>query len=99
MPIYFFAAINRKDLDLYARYEEVGFQSIEKYGIECLAVSDSPRAIEGDVPAQRIILLRFENQAALQEWYLSPEYQQAIPLRHGSADTSFIFSFEGLSEK
>lgn len=96
MSVYFLAAIDRHDLDVYARYESAGLASIDKFHVECLAVSDSPQAIEGIPPAHRIILLRFANQDALEEWYRSAEYQKAIPLRHQSADTKFIFSFESL---
>jgi uncharacterized protein (DUF1330 family) len=96
MAVYFFAAINRHDMETYARYEAEGFSSIEKYGVEVLAVCDTPQVIETEPPGQRIILLRFPDQAALNAWYGSPEYQAAIPLRHASAETMSLFSFEGV---
>lgn len=95
MPVYFFAAINKRDHDRYADYEKAGFDSISKYGVEVLAVSDAPQTIETDPPAERIILLRFPDQDALDQWYGSPEYQNAIPIRHWSAETPLLFSFSG----
>ncbi|MCB8877882.1 DUF1330 domain-containing protein [Acidisoma silvae] len=97
MSVYFFAAIDRKDLDIYGQYETAGFESIAKYNVEALAVTDALELIEGGLPGHRIILLKFDDRAALRRWYDSPEYQRAIPLRHRSADTPVMISFEGLS--
>lgn len=96
MAVYFFAAIDRQDFNTYAQYEAAGFSSIQKYGVEVLAVCDTPQAIETNPPGQRIILLRFPDQVALDAWYGSPEYQAAIPLRHASAQTQSLFSFSGI---
>jgi uncharacterized protein (DUF1330 family) len=96
MSVYLLGAIDRKDLTTYARYEAKGFESVEKYGAEGLAVCDTPEVIEGVLPGKRIVLLKFENRAALDKWYKSPEYQAALPLRHAAADTKFIVVFDGL---
>ena len=96
MSYYFFGAINREDLETYARYEAAGFDSLHKHGAEVLAASDHPIKIEGDVPGHRIVLMRFKDREALDAWYSSPEYQAAIPLRHRAADTRFLMAFESL---
>ena len=62
MPVYLLGAIDRKDLTTYARYEAKGFESVERYGAEGLAVCDTPEVIEGVLPGKRIVLLKFENR-------------------------------------
>jgi len=96
MTVYLIAAIDRKDLATYARYESDGLESIQKYGVEALAVSDTPELIEGTLPSQRVVLLKFKDRTALDQWYQSPEYQKAVQLRHISGDTKFFVAFEGL---
>lgn len=97
MSVFLLAAVDRKDLEAYKAYEEGGVASVGKYGVEPLAISDDVHTIEGVAPAQRIILLRFKDQAALDAWYNSPEYQGVIPIRQATADTKFLVSFAGLS--
>ena len=97
MSVYLLAAVDRKNLDAYKAYEDGGVASVAKYGIEPLAICDDVKTIEGQAPAQRIVLLRFKDQEALDAWYNSPEYQGVIPIRHANADTPFIVSFAGLS--
>ena len=78
MTIYLLAAIDRKDLETYGKYEQAGFESVAKYNVEALAVCDTPELIEGKMPAQRFVLLRFKDKAALDKWYKSPEYRSRI---------------------
>ena len=96
MAVYLLGAIDRNNLDEYAKYEEGAFISVQKFGVEALAVSDNIRTIEGEAPAQRIILMKFQDQEALDRWYNSPEYQSVLPIRVANADSKFLVSFEGL---
>ncbi len=96
MSIYLVAAIDRKDLATYARYEAEGLDSIQKYEVEALAVCDEPELLEGTLPGERIVLLKFKDRAALDKWYGSPEYQKVVPLRHSAAETKFFVAFDGL---
>jgi uncharacterized protein (DUF1330 family) len=96
MAIYLVAAIDRKDLTTYARYEAEGLESIKKYEVEALAVCDAPELLEGTLPGNRIVLLKFKDRASLERWYRSPEYQKAVPLRHVSGETNFFVAFDGM---
>ncbi len=40
--------------------------------------------LEGDVPHGRVVAVEFENRADAEEWYNSPGYQAAIPMRLAS---------------
>ena len=99
MSVYLLAAIDKRDLETYSKYEAGGFESIAKYGpkgLEALAVCDAPKLVEGELPGHRIVLLRFKDQQLLDEWYNSPEYQRALPYRQQAADTKFLITFAGL---
>lgn len=96
MAVFLLAAVDRTNLEAYKGYEEGAFVSVVKFGVQPLAVSDDITVLEGEAPAARIILLKFEDQAALDAWYNSLEYQGVIPIRQANADTRFVVTFEGL---
>ncbi|KFG90934.1 hypothetical protein BV98_001301 [Sphingobium herbicidovorans NBRC 16415] len=97
MTVYFIAAIDRQNLEAYGEYEAGSFASLEGQDVEALAVTDSPELLEGAIPAQRMILMKFKDRDALQRWYDSPIYQKVLPIRHANADTKFIVAIDGLA--
>lgn len=95
MSAYLIAAVNRRDLELYKQYEEAGIASIEGFSIEHLALDDNPDVLEGELPGQRIVLMKFSDKAELQRWYDSEIYRKCRPIRHQSADTPFVIAIDG----
>lgn len=96
MAVFLLAAIDNINRDGYRAYEEGGFASVAKFGVEPVAVSDDIKVLEGKAPGTRIVLMKFKDQAALDAWYNSPEYQGVIPIRQANSDTKFLVTFEGL---
>ena len=96
MAIYFLAAVTRENLEPYKVYEQRGFEAVAKFGVNALAVSDDITVLEGERPAERLVLLRFETQEELDKWYFSEEYQSVIPIRQANADTKYCVTFPGL---
>ena len=45
-----------------------------------MVVDNAVAAVEGDWHGTRLVILEFEEKMPL-EWYESPEYQKALPLR------------------
>jgi uncharacterized protein (DUF1330 family) len=43
--------------------------------------------VEGDWHGERLVMIEFEDEAAFREWYDSPEYQAALPMRLASTDS------------
>ena len=43
--------------------------------------------VEGDWHGSRLVVLEFDDDAAFREWYDSPEYQAALPLRLSATDS------------
>lgn len=57
MSVYLLGAVSIGDEDKYHAYVEGAFASLVPYGIEVLAYGPG-EAIEGQAPAERIVLLR-----------------------------------------
>jgi uncharacterized protein (DUF1330 family) len=97
MSVYLIAALTKHDLAKYQEYGAKSRASLEPFPGSILGVDDSPVLIEGDLPGARMVLLKFANNAAFEEWWNSPEYQAAIPFRHEAAETHFMIKVQGVS--
>ena len=52
-----------------------------------IVVDDDVTPVEGDWHGSRLVVLEFDDDAAFREWYDSPEYQAALPLRLSATDS------------
>ena len=52
-----------------------------------LVVDNAVTPVEGDWHGSRLVILEFEDEDAFREWYDSPEYQAALPLRLAATDS------------
>lgn len=95
MSYYLLVGIDVRDLDTYNRYFEGAMPSLEKYGVEFVAYTDAPVALEGASPFERYAVARFTDRATFEQWYNSPEYQNVIPLRHAAATTRMLVGVDG----
>ena len=59
MPVYIVASIAIEDREEYRKYQDGFLEIFSRYKGELLAVSDSPRVIEGEWPFTRAVILRF----------------------------------------
>ena len=48
---------------------------------EILVVDDHSQVIEGDPSLPRTVIIKFASREAAMDWYNSPAYQAALPLR------------------
>lgn len=95
MSVYMIAAVTILDSEQYKVYEESGAASLQGYEVEALAIGQ-PKLVEGTVPSQRVVLLKFKDQETFDRWRASPEYAAARPIRHATAETAFIFTLDSL---
>ena len=58
-----------------------------KLFVDSIVVDDDVRSIEGDWHGSRLVILEFDDEEAFRDWYDSPEYQAALPLRLSSTDS------------
>ena len=90
MSVYFIANLAIHDDELYQEYCEKMNELAPKWGLKYLAADDNPLLLEGSWPYNRLVLLEFADQQALDDWYFSTEYQELLALREESADCDVI---------
>jgi uncharacterized protein (DUF1330 family) len=95
MSAYLIAAIDRFDLVKYQEYSVRAREALALHGATISVVDDSPVLIEGKLPGARAVVLKFPDEAALERFWQSEEYQEAIPFRHAAADTHFVIKVKG----
>jgi uncharacterized protein (DUF1330 family) len=96
MAVYLIGAIDIHDHDRYAEYIASAGGSIVGTAIQPLAVDDDPILLEGNIPGRRVVLIKFESEAAMRKWYSTEPYRSAKDLRHRSATTNFLIAVRSL---
>lgn len=81
----------------YDSYVAGGVLSLGKHDAQVLASCENPRIVEGALPGQKIVVIRFRDQAHFDAWYNSPEYQDVLPIRKSDADTAFVLVADELA--
>ena len=87
---YFIAQINIHDPKTYQQYVEGFYEVFNRYQGEVVLVDDNPKAIEGTLQYNRIVVIRFPNENELHRWYDSPEYQQLARIRWKASDAYIL---------
>lgn len=96
MSCYLIAAIDIEDKDTYKLYEQAGVEVLSGWqNVELLAMDDAPFALEGSLPGKRVVMVRFESEEKLKEWYYGDGYQAAAKIRQKSSHTSFLIGVHG----
>ncbi len=71
-------------------YSQKAASAMAGRDFKALVVADDHEVIEGEWPGTRTVILEFPSVAAAQDWYRSPEYQAAVPIRQAAADCSAV---------
>jgi len=86
MSVYFVVQEEVKDQEGLEEYMKAAKSSTLGRG-RALAVDNDVVAVEGEWHGSRLVILEFEDEEAFREWYESPEYQNALPLRLAATDS------------
>jgi uncharacterized protein (DUF1330 family) len=86
MPTYFIATSKVVDEELLAAYEAGAGATLGGHDIKLLAFTRDAKAIEGEPPGERVVMLEFPDEAAFRAWYESPAYQEVLPKRLGATE-------------
>lgn len=86
MSVYAVALIDIHDRTGYERYGQGFMEIFERHQGRLLAVDEAPTVLEGDWPWTRTVLLEFPDQAALDAWYRSDDYQALAQHRFQASD-------------
>jgi uncharacterized protein (DUF1330 family) len=95
MPAYVIAETDVHDEARYERYKAAAPETIAAYGGRYVARGGELAVLEGEWQPPRVVLLEFDDLAAANRWYASPEYQEAKRLREGAATMNLV-AVEGL---
>jgi uncharacterized protein (DUF1330 family) len=79
-----------RDPEAMAAYGQASFPTMMQAGAKVLVGDDRPDVREGEWPGSRTVIVEFDSVASARDWYLSPEYQAAIPLRQAGADANVV---------
>ncbi len=81
MTAYMIAQVEVADPDAYSLYTAQTPGLIEQYGGRFVVRGGNPEVLEGTLPGSRIVVIAFDDRAAAERFYRSPEYQKILPLR------------------
>jgi uncharacterized protein (DUF1330 family) len=91
MPAYAVALLSIHDPERYERYVRAFPAVLEQYGGRVLAADDDPDVLEGGWPYDRIVILAFDDRAALDAWATSPEYREIVRDRLAAAQGVVVY--------
>ncbi|WP_299733945.1 DUF1330 domain-containing protein [uncultured Tateyamaria sp.] len=60
----------------------------DRHGVETIVATPQLDALEGELTANVMAVLRFPSQAALDAWYADPDYLPLIEARQAATDQS-----------
>lgn len=78
------------DPEGYEEYKRLATPTVASYGGAYLARGGKIETIEGDWSPKRLAILQFENMERAKAWLDSPEYGEALALRHKYAKSKLI---------
>ncbi len=77
-------------------YAEAATPSFRAYGGAVL-VMDAVEVLEGEWPGTRTVIAEFESVGKAREWYTSPDYRVARPIRQAAANCNVVIASGVLS--
>jgi uncharacterized protein (DUF1330 family) len=95
VPAYVIVDADVTDLGQYEQYKAASPGAVAAGGGRFLARGGEVAVFEGEWSPTRIVVLEFEDVAAVRRFYDSPEYQAAKALREGAAVFNMVV-VEGL---
>jgi uncharacterized protein (DUF1330 family) len=95
MAAYIYASVEVVDPVAYEEYRRQVPAVIAAYGGRYLVRGGKAEALEGDAPANRLVILEFPDMARLRAFYDSPEYRPLLAIRKRAA-RSTLTAIEGV---
>jgi uncharacterized protein (DUF1330 family) len=90
MAAYLVGHITIKDTSQWEIYMEGVGKSLLPFSAEVIFRGKLYKVLTGEHSHQNTVVIKFSDQATLQEWYNSKEYQELIPIRDRAADVVII---------
>ncbi|MGI9464666.1 MAG: DUF1330 domain-containing protein [Aestuariivirgaceae bacterium] len=90
MSAYMIALVKVTDPEQFKHYAAAAGKATAQYGGTYLARGGETSLLEGEMPAERLVVVEFPSREAAETWYNSPEYKAAKKLREGAATGTFV---------
>jgi uncharacterized protein (DUF1330 family) len=90
MPAYVIVETEITDPDQYEQYKAASPAAVASGGGRFVVRGGELAVLEGDWHPSRLVVLEFPDLDAARRWYDSPEYQEAMQLRHGAANLRMV---------
>jgi uncharacterized protein (DUF1330 family) len=98
MPAYLVVHVDVQDPERYETYKALAPPSIQQYGGRYLTRGGASEVLDGDWTPKRLVLLEFPSMDEARAFYRSPEYAEALALRHATAESSVVL-LDGLDRQ
>ncbi|MBH61385.1 MAG: hypothetical protein CL569_02825 [Alphaproteobacteria bacterium] len=95
MPAYVVGQVVVHDSEAYDEYRKRATATVEKFGGRFLARGGRVINLEGEEPATCNVILEFDSLETIEQWFSSPEYQDAKAYRDNVSVGNFM-ALEGL---
>jgi len=92
MAVYFVVQEQVTDPDGMKAYGKAARPSMANIRGRAIIADDAVVPVEGEWHGSRLVILEFDDEAAFREWYDSPEYQAALPLRLAASDSRAVLA-------
>jgi uncharacterized protein (DUF1330 family) len=96
MVAYVISEVEVIDPTLMDTYRSLAQATIAAYGGRYIVRGGPVDTVEGGPPAKMIIVVEFPSMERAREWYRSPEYAEALEVRHSALDRRLLF-VEGIA--
>jgi uncharacterized protein (DUF1330 family) len=90
MPAYIIVETDVHDPEQYEHYKQATPAAVAAGGGRFLVRGGELSVLEGDWQPKRLVVLEFEDLAAAERFYRSPQYQEAKRLREGAANMNMV---------
>jgi uncharacterized protein (DUF1330 family) len=91
MSAYVISEVDVRDAAGFEAYRTIAAKTIARYGGRYLVRGGAASTVEGGPPPKTIIVVEFPTMERLREWYVSPEYAEALKVRQTALDRRLIF--------
>lgn len=94
---YLVGHITVKDAEKWIKYRDQVPATLEPWGTEVTFRGKRVATLSGEHSYDDIVVIRFHNKEAVENWHSSPAYQALIPLRQQAAEVTLL-SYETSAE-
>ncbi|MEX1993609.1 MAG: DUF1330 domain-containing protein [Steroidobacteraceae bacterium] len=90
MSAYVIANVDVRNPARYAEYIQLTPATVAPFGGRFIVRGGRAESLEGDTPANRLVVLEFETYEQAKAWYESESYRQAKAVRQSASVASLI---------